>query len=102
MIRRFLEWVQTKVAERRDEMAHRDHKRWLSTFDEAGRYRHWSGYWESLTGYVWAPGRGWVSPDEAGYGCSYVRCVTDRAIDNGVFPNVVADSEPRSFRAAQE
>jgi|GEM_PF-2863688 hypothetical protein len=88
MMRRFREWVEGKVAARRTALAHRDRNRWLSTFDEAGRYRHWSGYWESITGYVWVDGRGWVLLDEAGYGCGYVRRVTGEPIVNDVTLNV--------------
>ncbi len=42
------------IETKRDVLATMDHEGWLATFDECGRWRHWSGFWESLKGDYWA------------------------------------------------
>jgi hypothetical protein len=83
VMRQVLQWVERRVAEQRRKLAFTNRERWLSSFDQTGCYRHWSGYWESLTGHIWAPGRGWVPPAETGCGCGYTKCVTGGPVEEG-------------------
>ena len=59
-----LERCRTKHRDHRRSMVANNRPAWLASFDKNGNYLHWSGYWESTTGWCFFGGRWvWLVPE---------------------------------------
>lgn len=63
----FVRWRELCCARQRKKrslMATEERTAWMASFDQEGNYLHWSGYWESRTGWCFFEGRWmWLVPE---------------------------------------
>ena len=66
----FQAWLENRrcaCSRKRLALAKDSREAWLADFDKNGNYLHWSGWWESNSGWCFLEGRWmWLVPEEGG------------------------------------